>query len=242
MNKIKKYILKSPKVVLSFVLGAIVFSIIGVKAATILAASDVIYDNSSAQATTVQGALDELYTKAAAKEKLCKHGYYTTSTGSSNYTCTKIAENQNVISLTLIGSGEQSFLRSSFSNLPDEVYVDGVSITPATTYTFSSGGEHKVVLIWNDYTAITSTSNMFYGCSSLTSLDLSNFNTSNVMNMNGMFNGCSGLTSLDLSNFDTSNVLFMNYMFRGVNTSAQIKTCDNKIRTKYPDYSYVCNN
>ena len=83
---------------------------------------------------------------------------------------------------------------------------------------------------------------MFYGCSSLTSLDLSNFNTSNVIDMNNMFYGCSSLTSLDLSNFDTSNVLFMNYMFRGVNTSAQIKTCDNKIRTKYPDYSYVCNN
>ena len=56
---------------------------------------------------------------------------------------------------------------------------------------------------------------MFESCSSLTSLDLSNFNTSKVTNMNYMFHGCSGLTSLDLSNFDTSNVTNMMCMFYG---------------------------
>ena len=55
--------------------------------------------------------------------------------------------------------------------------------------------------------------NTFIGCSSLKSLDVSNFDTSNVMNMDSMFYGCSGLTSLDLSNFDTSNVTNMFYMF-----------------------------
>ena len=54
---------------------------------------------------------------------------------------------------------------------------------------------------------------MFYNCSSLTSLDVSSFNTSNVMFMHYMFNNCSALTSLDLSNFNTTNVKFMNYMF-----------------------------
>ena len=34
---------------------------------------------------------------------------------------------------------------------------------------------------------------MFYGCSSLTSINLSNFNTSNVTYMYGMFSGCSKL-------------------------------------------------
>ena len=48
--------------------------------------------------------------------------------------------------------------------------------------------------------------NMFNGCESLTSLDLSNFNTSSVENMENMFNGCKSLTSLDLSNFNTSLV------------------------------------
>ena len=54
---------------------------------------------------------------------------------------------------------------------------------------------------------------MFYECTSLTSIDLSNFNTSNVTNMWGMFNYCSSLTSLDLSSFNTSNVTDMGSMF-----------------------------
>ena len=47
---------------------------------------------------------------------------------------------------------------------------------------------------------------MFSWCSSLTSLDLSSFDTSKVTDMSGMFSGCSSLTSLDLSSFNTSNV------------------------------------
>ena len=54
---------------------------------------------------------------------------------------------------------------------------------------------------------------MFYGCSSLMSLDLSGFDTSNVTSMYYMFYNCSSLTSLDLSGFDTSNVTSMYYMF-----------------------------
>ena len=54
---------------------------------------------------------------------------------------------------------------------------------------------------------------MFSGCSSLTSLDLNNFNTSNVTNMGDMFSRCSSLTSLDLSSFNTSKVTNINYMF-----------------------------
>ena len=47
---------------------------------------------------------------------------------------------------------------------------------------------------------------MFYQCSGLASLDLSNFNTGNVMYMGSMFSGCSRLASLDVSNFNTGNV------------------------------------
>ena len=54
---------------------------------------------------------------------------------------------------------------------------------------------------------------MFSGCTSLTSIDLSNFNTSSVVDMGNMFSGCSFLRSLDLSNFDTSSVTSMDYMF-----------------------------
>ena len=54
---------------------------------------------------------------------------------------------------------------------------------------------------------------MFYCCSNLTSLDVSKFDTSNVISMSYMFYYCSNLTSLDVSKFDTSNVTSMSYMF-----------------------------
>ena len=54
---------------------------------------------------------------------------------------------------------------------------------------------------------------MFQGCTSLISLNLSNFNTSNVTNMYGMFYSCHSLTSLNLSSFNTANVNDMRHMF-----------------------------
>ena len=60
---------------------------------------------------------------------------------------------------------------------------------------------------------VTDMSNMFYGCSALTSLDLSNFNTAKVRDMSYMFYRCSALSSLDLSNFNTAIVTNMSYMF-----------------------------
>ena len=56
-------------------------------------------------------------------------------------------------------------------------------------------------------------SQMFYGCSSLKELNLSNFNTNNVTLMSDMFNGCSSLKELNLSNFNTIKVNEMSYMF-----------------------------
>ena len=54
---------------------------------------------------------------------------------------------------------------------------------------------------------------MFYWMSNLTSLDLSNFDTSKVTNMQGMFEHMRNLTTLNLSNFNTSKVTDMNSMF-----------------------------
>ena len=39
---------------------------------------------------------------------------------------------------------------------------------------------------------------MFWGCSSLKELNISNFNTNNVTNMYGMFQECSSLKELNL--------------------------------------------
>ena len=54
---------------------------------------------------------------------------------------------------------------------------------------------------------------MFFGCSSLTQLDVSGFDTGNVTDMREMFENCSSLTQLDVSGFDTGNVTGMYGMF-----------------------------
>ena len=54
---------------------------------------------------------------------------------------------------------------------------------------------------------------MFNGCCSLDNVNLSNFNTKNVTNMNKMFYGCSSLINLDLSTFNTQNVDNVEFMF-----------------------------
>ncbi|MBQ7415360.1 MAG: BspA family leucine-rich repeat surface protein [Prevotella sp.] len=61
---------------------------------------------------------------------------------------------------------------------------------------------------------VTDMYQMFCFCSALTSLDVSGFNTENVTNMSGMFTACRTLTSLDVRNFNTQNVTDMTWMFQ----------------------------
>ena len=57
---------------------------------------------------------------------------------------------------------------------------------------------------------------IFYECSSLTSFNLSNFNTLKVTNISYMFSEFSSLTSINLSNFNTKNVNYMESMFYAI--------------------------
>ena len=57
--------------------------------------------------------------------------------------------------------------------------------------------------------------NSMFGYCQLSSLDLTSFNTANVTNMYMMFISCQNLSSLDLTSFNTANVTEMNFMFQG---------------------------
>ena len=58
---------------------------------------------------------------------------------------------------------------------------------------------------------------MFHKCSSLTSLDVTMFNTENVLKMNFMFNSCSALKELNLYSFNTLNCKDFTSMWTLVN-------------------------
>ena len=54
---------------------------------------------------------------------------------------------------------------------------------------------------------------MFYGCENLTSLNLSNFDTSSLLNLSNTFFGCKSLEYLDLSNFNSLVLSDIDYAF-----------------------------
>ena len=60
-------------------------------------------------------------------------------------------------------------------------------------------------------------SNMFSECNYLTNINLSSFNTQNVIDMSFMFNGCNSIKNINLSTFNTQNVTIndMSDMFSG---------------------------
>ena len=76
--------------------------------------------------------------------------------------------------------------------------------------------------------------NLFYGCSSLTSLNLSNFDTKNVKDMYGMFQFCKSLTSIDLSYFNTSSLNYMDYMFHFCPSLSYIDLSTFNIKYDFP--------
>ena len=69
---------------------------------------------------------------------------------------------------------------------------------------------------------------LFFKCSSLEDLNLSNFNIHNVIAMERMFSGCVSLKELNLFIFNNSNMTDMRCIFSGC--SDQLKT---KIKAQY---------
>ena len=83
---------------------------------------------------------------------------------------------------------------------------------------------------------------MFAGCSSLTTLDLSNFDAPNLWNMQNMFEGCTSLTSINFNGFNTSNVEWMTQMFDGCSslTSLDLSSFNTSSVTNMKRMFYGC--
>ncbi|MBO5478833.1 MAG: DUF285 domain-containing protein [Clostridia bacterium] len=93
--------------------------------------------------------------------------------------------------------------------------INGVPVTNLKDTYYGCSNMTTLDLTGIDTSKVTDMSWMFNECSSLTNLDLRSFNTSKVTDMYAMFYECSSLTSIDLSNFNTSNVTDMISMFSG---------------------------
>ena len=87
---------------------------------------------------------------------------------------------------------------------------------------------------------VTNMANMFAACSSLTSLDLSLFDTHNVTDMSSMFDNCSSLQELNVNSFDIGNVMTMAGMFSCCSELTTIY-CSNNWSNSEAASSYMFN-
>jgi len=101
-----------------------------------------------------------------------------------------------------------------------EVYIgqeEGVIANQISRYLFQYLTSLTSIDVTNlDTSNVTNMQYMFYYCTSLTNLNLNSFNTSKVTSMSNIFEAAgynSTTFTLDVSNFDTSNVTDMGAMF-----------------------------
>ena len=122
-----------------------------------------------------------------------------------------------------------------------EIKINGESIPFCYLYKFSKSGKHHIQYSFS--IKLTKMNYMFYDCSSITKIDLSNFNTQNVTDMSYMLCDCSSLTNIDLSNLNTQNVTNMSSMFSCCKSLTNINLSNFNLRNIIVKYYmfYKCN-
>ena len=91
------------------------------------------------------------------------------------------------------------------------IFINKKKIDFSYNYTFQKSGDYEIIYIFHN--PLNSTNLMFYKCKDLYDLDLSNFDTENVIDMSGMFCSCLGLQRINLANLNTEKVTDMSWMF-----------------------------
>ena len=156
---------------------------------------------------------------------------------SSNIIGNKINIEDNESIITLEWNDNLNNCQSMFLDLINIIEIDLSNFDPSSVSTmremFSGCTQLAKITIGNNFNSLTVNSvyKMFYNCALLKSIDLSNFDTSNIITMNNMFYGCSSLISLDLSNFNTNLVTKMDRMFKGCTSlvSLQLTNFNTKL-------------
>ena len=113
-------------------------------------------------------------------------------------------ELKNEIVLTL---KENKSDKAIISNIPllSEVIIDGknMDISPTNWYELTPY-VHAIIIKWDS--PLTKCTNMFFDNNNLLTIDFSNFDSSQINDMESMFHGCINLKSINFNNFNTSSV------------------------------------
>ena len=130
----------------------------------------------------------------------------------------------------------------NFDSVIIENSGDKINITDLSL-AFSNCPKLKTVDLTNfDLSEVTNFRYIFYGCKNLVSVKFGNFKTQKLENMYRMFWGCSNLLSLDLSPLDISNVTNMEYLFKDcINLKyLNLSTFDTSKVTSFLSMFYNC--
>ena len=142
-----------------------------------------------------------------------------------NISIQPVSDNENIfteknfskITLKINGIGYKNVFTGNIKEFntihyPNEIYING-NQQNIINYTYYLNQTKNVVeLVWHN--SINRTSYMFLDCIDITEIDLSNFDSSQILNTRYMFTSCISLTSINFENFDTSKVTEMFDMFR----------------------------
>ena len=133
-----------------------------------------------------------------------------------------------------------------FMGINEIVNLDTLDTTELTKMNsmFAGYGQQSIDVSNFNTSNVTTMERMFINCDSLVGIKgLNHFDTSKVTDMSAMFYFCCNLASLDVSNFNTSNVINMGGMFNRCRllTSLNLSNFDTSKVTDMGSMFYDCN-
>ena len=116
------------------------------------------------------------------------------------------------IKITINKSGNQKILSDTFENSPNSISINGQSQYEIKKEYNLESETNTIIMKWND---LENCNEMFKDLSNIDSIEFSNFESANILQMASMFYGCSGLTELNLEGVNTGNVIDLSHIFDG---------------------------
>ena len=121
-------------------------------------------------------------------------------------------QNLNQIKLVIKGRGTQSIINPNFANKQNIIVYNNREIASSNSQLSLEFDINTIIL---KFSSVISTCNsMFLSCSKITEIDLTNFDSSRVNNIDYMFKGCTSLKSIKFGNFKTWRLDIMEYVFQ----------------------------
>ena len=142
-----------------------------------------------------------------------------------------------------LDSSKLTAIRLMFSNNANLEWIDisNLDLSKVTNCYGAFMGDSKLTDLRGqmNLVSITDMDSMFRSCSSLTTIDMSGWNTAACISMAGMFYNCSSLTNLDVSGWDFSSCTKLHSFMRGC-TALQSLTLKSANSPVLAEINYLC--